>query len=123
MSLLRYARTVAQRGIARRVAAVRLDAMEKRQLLQALVRLRTSRDIDALNSVLLELFDPCGPLKSFSVSFNATKESGFCILQLVSPLTKAEARAVGGLHLGKLLCLEFSLEGETARSRSAGRAH
>jgi len=83
--------------------------MEKTQVLQALMRLRTSRDLDALDSVLLEMFGPSGPLKSFSVQFNSTKKTGFCILEMMSPLPESEARSVGALGVGNVLCIEFSM--------------
>ena len=97
--------------------------MDKGQVLKALMNLRASRDLDALNGVILELFDPSsGPLKSFSVSFNAARKSGFCILELRSPLTESEAKAIGGLRLGHLVCLEFPFDSDFAL-RSAGRRH
>ena len=82
------------------------------------MKLRTSGDLEALNRVLLELLGPSGPLLSFSVSFNAGKKSGFCILELTPPLTEPEAKAVGSLRLGNLLCLEFPLESLAAKLRS-----
>jgi len=88
--------------------------MDDAQVLKALMKLRTSRDLDALNRVLLEMSGPPGPLKSFSVSFNATKRKGFCILEMDPPLPDAEVGALGALGLGNILCIEFSLDAEIA---------
>ena len=73
------------------------------------MRLRTSRDLDALNSVLLEMFGPSGPLKSFSVQFNSTKKTGFCILEMMSPLPEPEVSSAGAMGCGNVVCIEFSM--------------
>jgi len=76
--------------------------------------LRTPRDLDALNRVLLELFGPSGPLKSFSVYFvDETKRNGFCILEMASPTPRSES----------ISCLEFSMAEMIENAEEAKNEH
>lgn len=86
-----------------------LSAVDNKQLLQALKRLRTKPDIDAVKRAILGLSGPSGPVRSYDVSFDTTRRAVSCFLEMRSPMLESEVRELDAYGFGNRLCLEFSL--------------
>lgn len=89
--------------------------MDKIQVLQALKGLSARRDIDAVKRVISGMSGPAGPIKSFAVSFDTTRRTVSCFLEMSSPMLDSEVRELNACGFGNGLCLEFALAVDSAR--------
>ena len=84
--------------------------------MQALMRLRQTSGIDALRSAIVELSSESGPLKSYSVSFDAATRTVFCFVETKMPLLDSELRELGAVGFGSGLAIEFAVGPEFSGS-------
>ena len=88
--------------------------MDKGQVLEALKRLRSKRDLDAVRREILGLSGPSGPVKSSAVSFDTNRQTVSCFLEMRSPMLDSEVRELNACGFGNGLCFEFPLAGDSA---------
>jgi len=88
--------------------------MDNSQVLQSLKRLRAKPDMDAVRSAIAGLSGPRGPVKSYAVSFNTTRQAVSCFLEMTSPMLESEVRELEACGFGNGLYLEFALGSDSA---------
>jgi len=70
--------------------------------------------MDAVRSAIVRLCAPSGPVKSYAVSFDATRQAVSCFLEMKSPMLESEVRELDACGFGNGLCLEFALGSDSA---------
>jgi hypothetical protein len=70
--------------------------------------------MDAVRSAIVGLSGPSGPIKSYAVSFDTTRQAVSCFLEMKSPMLESEVRELNACGFGNSLCLEFALGYDSA---------
>jgi hypothetical protein len=83
--------------------------MDNRQVLQALKRLRGRSDMSAVRRAIVGLAGPSGPIKSYTVNFDTSRQTVSCFLEMKSPMLESEVRELNACGFGNSLCVEFAL--------------
>jgi hypothetical protein len=70
--------------------------------------------MNAVRSAIVGLSGPSGPIKSYSVNFDTSRQAVSCFLEMRSPMLESEVRELNACAFGNGLCVEFTLGCDSA---------